>query len=112
MPAPGFESYGEAINYTGELPNGNDPNLEQPITVQQSGYQGANVDLKNLEWRAINGPFVSIWLHNVPWGGEDALAAPDAKVRSILDTLLPEICSLLMSTFFHILLTFCCLCLG
>ncbi|KAL1537477.1 Sphingosine kinase 1 [Salvia divinorum] len=26
----------------------------------------------------IDGPFVSIWLHNVPWGAHDTKAAPDA----------------------------------
>jgi sphingosine kinase len=28
----------------------------------------------------MKGPFVSVWLHNVPWGAENTLAAPDAKV--------------------------------
>ncbi|RVW46293.1 Sphingosine kinase 1 [Vitis vinifera] len=42
--------------------------------------KGPNIELEKLQWRTIDGPFVSIWLHNVPWGGEDTLAAPDAKV--------------------------------
>ncbi|XP_047938715.1 sphingosine kinase 1-like isoform X2 [Salvia hispanica] len=43
------------------------------------GYQGPNVDIKSLNWRMIDGPFVSVWLHNVPWGAEDTKAAPDAE---------------------------------
>ncbi len=29
-------------------------------------------------WRALDGPFDSLWALNVPWGGEEALAAPGA----------------------------------
>ncbi|KAJ7968468.1 sphingosine kinase 1 [Quillaja saponaria] len=61
VPAPGFEAYGE------------------PTTYQKHGYKGPDISLENLNWKAINGPFISIWLHNVPWGSEDAMAAPNAK---------------------------------
>jgi sphingosine kinase len=27
----------------------------------------------------MKGPFVTIWLHNVPWGSENTLTAPAAK---------------------------------
>ncbi|KAE8728630.1 Sphingosine kinase 2 [Hibiscus syriacus] len=53
VPAPGFEDYGEPTSYHGESTR-RKPNSRV-------------------------GPFVSIWLHNVPWGGEDIMAAPDAK---------------------------------
>ncbi|MCD7471985.1 hypothetical protein HAX54_012805, partial [Datura stramonium] len=46
--------------------------------AMQNGYCGPAFDMKDFN-RKIEGPFVSIWLHNVPWGGEDVLAAPDAK---------------------------------
>ena len=83
MPAPGFEAFGEPSTYKGESTSGLNtfnPSQEEPIKVQQHGYQGPNIELEKLQWRTIDGPFVSIWLHNVPWGGEDTLAAPDAKV--------------------------------
>lgn len=82
VPAPGFESYGEPSNYNGETTGKQSISIssqEQPVKIDQHGYQGPDVDLINLEWRTISGPFVSIWLHNVPWGGEDVMAAPDAK---------------------------------
>ncbi|RVX08568.1 Sphingosine kinase 1 [Vitis vinifera] len=83
VPAPGFEAFGEPSTYKGESTSGLNtfnPSQEEPIKVQQHGYQGPNIELEKLQWRTIDGPFVSIWLHNVPWGGEDTLAAPDAKV--------------------------------
>ncbi|KAF5728644.1 sphingosine kinase 2 isoform X2 [Tripterygium wilfordii] len=82
VPAPGFEAYGEPANYNdgpSDTQRNRDSSLEQASDVQQNGYQGPDVKLENLDWRAINGPFVSVWLHNVPWGGEDTLATPDAK---------------------------------
>ena len=85
MPAPGFETYGEPTSYpnksTGK-PDSCSTSEEESIKVRHHGYQGPNIDLENLEWRTISGPFVSVWLHNVPWGSEGTLAAPDAKVKS------------------------------
>ncbi|XP_050214395.1 sphingosine kinase 1 isoform X2 [Mercurialis annua] len=74
VPAPGYESYGEPITYSSVSPS----NSEQPLKIQH-GYPGPDVDLNNFDWRMISGPFVSVWLHNVPWGGEDVMAAPHAK---------------------------------
>jgi sphingosine kinase len=85
VPAPGFEAYGESTSYRGKSTGKQtscSPTEEERVKVRHFGYQGPNIDLENLDWRIINGPFVSIWLHNVPWGGEDTIAAPDAKVKS------------------------------
>lgn len=87
MPAPGFEAYGEPTNFHGKSTASKQssciPSEEEPAKAQQHGYQGPYIDLGDLDWRTINGPFVSVWLHNVPWGGEDTMAAPDAKVKSL-----------------------------
>lgn len=81
MPAPGFETYGEPTSYDGESTSAqNISNRSQEQPAQRYSYEGPDVNLMNLEWRTINGPFVSIWLQNVPWGSEDSMAAPDAKV--------------------------------
>lgn len=56
---------------------------DELVRDPKCGYQGPKVDMKSLNWRKIDGPFVSIWLHNVPWGGEDTLAAPDAEVNTL-----------------------------
>ncbi|XP_012839265.1 PREDICTED: sphingosine kinase 1-like [Erythranthe guttata] len=73
---------------------------DEPVTNQDYGYQGPKVDIKSLNWHKINGPFVSIWLHNVPWGGEDTMAAPDARFSDgCLDLIMIKDCpklSLLM----------------
>lgn len=87
VPAPGFESFGEPSTYKGAATcgiNTVNPSHQEPIEVQQHGYQGPNIELEKLEWRTIVGPFVSIWLHNVPWGAENTMAAPDAKVGFLL----------------------------
>ncbi|KAK3431665.1 hypothetical protein EUGRSUZ_E03468 [Eucalyptus grandis] len=82
VPAPGYETHGEPTSYSGNF-GGKDIVFEKSerssAKVEGQGYQGPDVKLEELSWRSIDGPFVSIWLHNVPWGGEDIMAAPDAK---------------------------------
>lgn len=88
MPAPGFETFGEPTSYNEKLTgkdNNHDLKEEENISkLQESSYRGPDINLQNLNWRTINGPFVSVWLHNVPWGSEDAKAAPDAKVGTFV----------------------------
>ncbi|XP_071689649.1 sphingosine kinase 2-like isoform X2 [Rutidosis leptorrhynchoides] len=73
VPAPGFEDVGEPMSLGVE-------SCIEPLKACEHGYQGPNkVDLERLRWRKLNGPFISIWLHNVPWGAEHTMAAPDAK---------------------------------
>lgn len=88
VPAPGFETFGDELSgqngeFIQELGICNTIQ-EEPVKNQQYGYRHTNVDLENLNWRKIEGPFVSVWLHNVPWGSEDTMAAPDAKVGFFL----------------------------
>ncbi|KAB5533947.1 hypothetical protein DKX38_017033 [Salix brachista] len=95
VPAPGFEAYGEPTRYNGEFASTHsiNPGQEQPVKAEQYSYQGPDVDLTNLEWRTINGPFISVWLHNVPWGGDNTMAAPDAKFADgNLDLILIKDC--------------------
>lgn len=84
VPAPGYEAFGDKLSRKSVECSGDSctllPNRELPIKIQQHGYRQSNVDLQNLNWKKIDGPFVSVWLHNVPWGSEDTMAAPDAKV--------------------------------
>lgn len=97
IPAPGYEAQGDAIvgddDFSGEIVSKKNCPDEGPEKSQQYGYQGSDIDLKNLEWKKIEGPFVSIWLHNVPWGSEDAMAAPDAKFSDgYLDLIMIKDC--------------------
>ncbi|KAF5475600.1 hypothetical protein F2P56_007392 [Juglans regia] len=96
VPVPGFEAYGEPTNFHGKSTgkqNSHIPSEEDPAKAQQHGYQGPYIDLEDLDWRTINGPFISVWLHNVPWGSEDTMAAPDAKFSDgYLDLILIRNC--------------------
>lgn len=83
MPAPGCETYGDPVSHSEQSTIKQDvcdQSLGEPAIVQRCGYQGPYNNLENMGWRTINGPFVSVWLHNVPWGAEDTMAAPEAKV--------------------------------
>lgn len=83
VPAPGFEAYGEPTSYpdkSASKGNNSDPSEAERVKLQRLCYQGPEINLENLNWRVINGAFISVWLHNVPWGAEDTMAAPDAKV--------------------------------
>lgn len=84
MPAPGYEAFGEPTSYPGESTSSkgsnSDPSEAECANLQRLCYPGPKINLENLNWRVINGPFISVWLHNVPWGAENTKAAPDAKV--------------------------------
>ncbi|XP_076943721.1 sphingosine kinase 1-like [Bidens hawaiensis] len=68
VPAPGYEDVGEPTSV-----------VVEPLKTQHCGYPGPKLDSGSSRWRKINGPFIGIWLQNVSWGSEGALAAPDAK---------------------------------
>ncbi|XP_020222547.1 sphingosine kinase 2 isoform X2 [Cajanus cajan] len=97
VPAPGFEAYGEPTSYPGiSTIKGSNSDLideEQPVTLKRLGYQGPEIDLDNPGWRVLNGPFISVWLHNVPWGSENVKPAPDAKFSDgYLDLIVMKNC--------------------
>lgn len=86
VPAPGFEAYGEPTSYRGKSTSKGDhtdPSGAESVQLQKLCYQGPEINVENLNWTVINGPFISVWLHNVPWGAEDTMAAPDAKVVTV-----------------------------
>uniref|UniRef100_M4DWK1 DAGKc domain-containing protein n=1 Tax=Brassica campestris TaxID=3711 RepID=M4DWK1_BRACM len=83
LPAPGFESYGQPTSYR----------LHKEPPVKVLGYQGPDTKFEDVEWREIKGPFVSVWLHNVPWGAENNLVAPAAKFSDgFLDLIVVKNC--------------------
>ncbi|XP_057764637.1 sphingosine kinase 1 isoform X1 [Salvia miltiorrhiza] len=82
VPASGYESYGEPLDLEKNIiivDESAKKSVDGVVRDPAYGYQGPLVDIKSLNWRMIDGPFISIWLHNVPWGGEDTKAAPDAE---------------------------------
>ncbi|CAN8325504.1 unnamed protein product [Cochlearia groenlandica] len=85
VPAPGYESHGQ--------PGSCSVDKESCFNDNALGYQGPDSKHEDLEWREIKGPFVSVWLHNVPWGAENTLAAPDAKFSDgFLDLIVMKDC--------------------
>ncbi|XP_054777695.1 sphingosine kinase 1-like isoform X2 [Prosopis cineraria] len=82
VPAPGFETHGEPASYPAKSTSidckSTSTELE-PIKLQSLRYRGPDINLENLSWRVINGPFISLWMHNVPWGTENLMAAPEAQ---------------------------------
>ncbi|XP_058073178.1 sphingosine kinase 1-like [Magnolia sinica] len=82
IPALGYENYGDPINQNDGAGSNFvtwNQNQEDNDKVQLRGYQGPLSCSEDLEWRTIEGPFISVWLHNVPWASEDAMPAPEAK---------------------------------
>ncbi|RDX65566.1 Sphingosine kinase 1, partial [Mucuna pruriens] len=100
VPAPGYEAFGEPTSYPGKPTtskgSNSDPSEAEHANLQRHCYLGPEINLENLNWRVINGPFISVWLHNVPWGAEDTMAAPDAKFSDgYLDLIITKNCPML-----------------
>ncbi|KAJ1291437.1 hypothetical protein BS78_02G315500 [Paspalum vaginatum] len=81
VPAPGYEEVGDPVEQDTGASTGiqedrsNDSNGEETC-----GYVGPSIEEAGLvEWRSLSGPFVSVWLGNVPFASEDAMAAPKAE---------------------------------
>ncbi|KAJ6827342.1 sphingosine kinase 1-like isoform X1 [Iris pallida] len=86
VPAPGYEMYGEPIQHDGEYKgNTGIPNISKQHvqgdgeSVSQGGYSGPPSCLESSQWRSLDGPFISVWLNNVPWASEKIMPAPEAK---------------------------------
>ncbi|KAH9617978.1 hypothetical protein KSS87_004107 [Heliosperma pusillum] len=80
VPASGSEDYARKISQEAsvqDLPFCSPSNMQ--AGAQENGYGGPNLNLEKLNWRTIEGPFISVWIHNVPWGSDDAMPAPNAK---------------------------------
>lgn len=89
IPAPGYESIGVPLTQTEESNKHDDPILSpggkvgNDKTLQSKRYQGPSVSFEESHWRSIEGPFVYVWLNNVPWCNQDVMQAPEAKVGEI-----------------------------
>ncbi|GJN11365.1 hypothetical protein PR202_ga29551 [Eleusine coracana subsp. coracana] len=84
VPAPGYEEVGDPVEAsTSCKPNAAatsvDGDKANDTNGETCGYQGPSIQEADLQWRSLNGPFVSVWLGNVPFASEDAMAAPKAE---------------------------------
>lgn len=87
VPAPGYEGYGEPIkqiDYHKDETTCSQEGQESNVEAQTQGYPGPQIDFQTTEWRALDGPFISVWINNVPWASENVMPAPDAKVIFLL----------------------------
>ncbi|KAL0911248.1 hypothetical protein M5K25_019373 [Dendrobium thyrsiflorum] len=96
VPAPGHELYGEPMKDRA-ICIGTDDVSEKGqncvAEVLQGSYQGPSVCFEKSDWRFLEGPFVTISLVNVPWVGEDAMPAPEAKFSDgFLDLVMIKDC--------------------
>ncbi|XP_039130660.1 sphingosine kinase 2-like isoform X6 [Dioscorea cayenensis subsp. rotundata] len=94
VPAAGYEVYGEPLDRNesckDEVP---EQTCGVAARVQQCGYTGPKISLEDLEWKSVNGPFILVWLNNVPWSGEDVMPAPEAKFSDgFLDVVIVKDC--------------------
>lgn len=91
VPASGYEDYvgkiSRKVESLQDVPFCS--SSEKETGALERGYLGPNIGLDTMCWRTIEGPFISLWLQNVPWGAEDAMAAPNAKFSDgCLDVIL------------------------
>ncbi|XP_074557627.1 sphingosine kinase 1-like [Curcuma longa] len=96
IPAPGYENHGEPVERVDEAKS------HYVLTQQEQGsdskfktcgYQGPENSLDGLEWRFVDGPFISIWANNVPFSAENYAPAPKAKFSDgYLDVVILKDC--------------------
>jgi len=84
VPAPGYEEVGEPVEQIPSfeqngVSNGSQEDKANDRNGERIGYPGPSIEEADLEWRSLSGPFVSVWLGNVPFASEDAMAAPKAE---------------------------------
>ena len=82
IPAPGYEGTGTPLSRElgGTIllkSHGGDGDRSS----HQNSYAGPLYELtKSSQWREMEGPFINVWLNNVPFVGETVNSAPHAKV--------------------------------
>lgn len=83
IPAPGYEEYGEPISVDNEkesILQDTGINGTEEMKLKTSNCLGALSSSENYKWKSIDGQFIIVWLHNVPWGSQDIMPAPHAEV--------------------------------
>lgn len=93
IPAPGYE--GTGTTYSGELegtPLLNSHEGDDDKSSSGNSYPGPGLTNSD-QWRGMEGPFINIWLNNVPFVGETVNSAPHAKFADgYLDLIIMKDC--------------------
>ncbi|KAG0570231.1 hypothetical protein KC19_6G146200 [Ceratodon purpureus] len=93
IPAPGYEGTGTPFN--GELETTTllkSSEGDSDRIAVKNGYTGP-LQTSSSQWRDLEGPFILIWLNNVPWCSTDIHTAPHAKFSDgYLDLIIMKDC--------------------
>ncbi|KAG8099666.1 hypothetical protein GUJ93_ZPchr0013g34700 [Zizania palustris] len=84
VPAPGYEGFGHPVEQiTSCKSNGDSTGVQgdrsNDCDDETCAYADPSIDETDLEWRSLDGPFVSVWVSGVPFASEDVMAAPEAN---------------------------------
>ncbi|KAJ4789513.1 Sphingosine kinase 1 [Rhynchospora pubera] len=96
VPALGYEEFGEPIGESNKW-KGETVILQDAFGnsggSEMHGYKGSSTEFEESKWRFINGPFVTVWIQNVPWASKDIMPAPQAKFSDgCLDLVIVKDC--------------------
>ncbi|ONK77059.1 uncharacterized protein A4U43_C02F2670 [Asparagus officinalis] len=96
VPAPGYEEFGEPLqrNFDSKaFTSVQEQGQGNGVLIHHGGYQGPSVCFDSREWRSLDGPFISVWLNNVPWSDKGTMPAPQAKFSDgYLDMVITRDC--------------------
>ncbi|KAJ4782600.1 Sphingosine kinase 1 [Rhynchospora pubera] len=96
VPALGYEEFGEPIGESNKW-KGETVILQDAFGnsggSEMHGYKGSSAEFEASKWRFVNGPFVTVWIQNVPWASKDIMPAPQAKFSDgCLDLVIVKDC--------------------
>lgn len=96
VPAPGYEGTGTPfhgeLETTTLLKSSDSDDSDNKSLLRKNGYSGSLLT-NSSQWRDMEGPFILIWLNNVPFTGEAMKSAPNAKFSDgYLDLIIMKDC--------------------
>jgi len=93
VPAPGYEGTGTPF-HGGALEASSSYDSDEPSNnLLQKKPPADSMDSSTSQWRELEGPFILIWLNNVPFSNETVKPAPNAKFSDgCLDLIIMKDC--------------------
>ncbi|KAF0906003.1 hypothetical protein E2562_009021 [Oryza meyeriana var. granulata] len=84
VPAPRYEGFGDPVEQvTSCKSNGASTGVQgdrsKDFNDETCAYTGPSIDEADLEWRSLDGPFVSVWVSGVTFASENVMTAPEAN---------------------------------
>uniref|UniRef100_A0A0D9X0C2 DAGKc domain-containing protein n=1 Tax=Leersia perrieri TaxID=77586 RepID=A0A0D9X0C2_9ORYZ len=83
VPAPGYEGFGDPVEQISSCKSygastGLQGDRSNDFNDETRAYTGPSLEA-DLEWRSLDGPFVSVWVSGVTFAGENIMTAPEAN---------------------------------